>query len=725
MKKIVKLIMEILNKLSLKLVIRVLLGCLIVITASLIALTSMGNLHLLDLQHKDLIINVCLIISFLITALLMLFFNFTMKSIAKITKCAKQISDGKLNISDMEIESSDDLSELANAINNFKSNLLFLLAQTRSNIIVLSDSIERVSTSMDMVLAENEQVSSEMQEISSKSYEQLNIVTNTIAKTDEVKKSTDIINVNINKVEEIASGANLDAKTGNENLNIYNDNINSISKSMDSTYEFIGKLNVNVSEIRNVVSFIVGLSKQLKLLSLNASIQAEKAGEDGKSFAVVAQEITKLSDSTKEGIDTINLVITEILEGSSNVEDSLKQSIEYFESGKDVFLNIEKNFNEISEKNMLLLNEIRNVSLEASNINSNIHNTVSLCKDVNDSTLIVCQSTEEVAASMEEELGEFQGINSAMSELHLELTKIENLLTKFDLDIKPVKGIPAKPLKIVMIIPKFGYIWDVIQFGALYAKKLLSLKNTVVEVIPINSLSEDEYSDILKKCVKDGCNGIVTPGFMGNKLKEIEKMNIPIIIYNVDIKEKQRRIAYVGENAYESGIIAGKIMTEQIAGKEKILIITSEEEHESFKLRMQGFKDVICKNIEKVDILEVPPRDEEKIYSMVKEYLNRNSNINGILNVTGANLGLTRAIEEVRMSEKLKTIVFCPDLEKIIEYIKKGTITYAIAQDPFRQGYNGLIYMYNYLVNGEKPSEKETWTKVEVMDIKKAEHFLG
>ncbi|MFT8352448.1 hypothetical protein [Clostridium saccharoperbutylacetonicum] len=64
---------------------------------------------MIDLQHKDLIINICLIISFLITVLLILFFNHIIKSIAEITKYAKQISDGKLNISNMEIESGKDV----------------------------------------------------------------------------------------------------------------------------------------------------------------------------------------------------------------------------------------------------------------------------------------------------------------------------------------------------------------------------------------------------------------------------------------------------------------------------------------------------------------------------------------------------------------------------------------------------------------------------------------
>lgn len=726
MKKIIELTFKVLNKTSLKFIERILFICLITIMVSLMILEFMNILNLLNLKFMNMIISSGLVVIFALTILLLLLFNFIMTSISDMTNYAKMISSGKINVNDIVIKGNNEFSILAEAINNFKSNLLFLLAQTRSNILVLSESIGRVSTSMDMVLAENEQVSGETQEIASKSQEQLNIVADTIAKTDEVKRSTDVINLNIKEIEGIASDANLYAKTGKENLNIYNENINLISGSMGGTHEFIAQLKKNVSDIGNVVSFIVGLSRQLKLLSLNASIQAEKAGEAGKSFAVVAQEITKLSDSTKEGIDKINIIITNILDGSGKVEDGIKQSIEYFENGKDVFSDVEKTFSSISEKNILLLNQISAVSSESSNINLNVNKTVSLCRDVKDSSVIVCQSTEEAVASIEEELGEFQEINSSMSELNSELVKIENLLTKFELDIKPVEENPADPLKIAIIIPKLGPVWDMIQFGASYAKKILKSKNTIVEMIPMNSFSEDEYCKILKNCIVDGYNGIITPGFFEKQLEYADKINIPIVTYNTDTKARNKRIAYVGENSYKSGIAAGKIMIKEISGNGKILIITSDSNYENFKLRVQGFKDSISsrKNIEIADVLEVPLGDE-KVYEAAKEYLKRNSNIIGIINVTGGTLGLARAIDELHMSNKLKVIVFYDLIEKVIKYINKGTITCTIGQDPFRQGYDGLIYMYDYLVKGIKPEEEKTWTKAESMDINKAKHFLG
>ncbi|MDF2884923.1 MAG: ABC-type sugar transport system, periplasmic component [Clostridiaceae bacterium] len=726
MKKIIESILNMFNKLSLKIIASTLFTAVIGIVVLLISLVVSNNLGLFNIKYIDKIITFGLIILLVFIILLLLFYTFIMKSIDYITIYAKVLSDGKLNSQDIEIGGKNNFNILAEALNGLKSNFLFLLDQTKGNILVLSDSIEKVSMNIDTVFAENEQVSSEMQEISSKSQEQLNIVSDTISKTDEVKKSIDNINVNIKEVETIASDANSATTIGKENLDIYNENINLISKSIGDTHEFITELKASASKIGSVVLFIVGLSKQLKLLSLNASIQAEKAGEAGKSFAVVAQEITKLSESTKEGIDKINSIITNILDGSDNVDDSIKQSISYFENGKAVFSNILEVFNEISTKNIVLLNQISNIGLEAVNINSNIKNTVMLSQKVNDSSLIVSKSTEEVVSSIEQELGELQEINLSMSNLHVELEKIENFITKFEIDIKPIASNPKKALKIAIIIPPLGVVWDIIKFGALYGKKVLKGKNTSVDIIPVDWFSPDGYTTVLRKCIKEKYDGVVTPGFKEEELRGLIEDNIPIAIYNTDIKEKKNRIAYVGENSYQAGIVAGKVMVERMGESGRVLILKSDSHYENFELRVKGFMNAIDKtkyiNVE--DVLEVPLGDE-KVYDQVKEYLKKNTNINGIVNVTGGSLGLARAIEELNMSNKIITIVFYDNKEKIVEHINKGSITCTIGQDPFRQGYDNLIYMYNYLVSGEKPEALETFTKAEIMDISKAKHFLG
>lgn len=529
-------------------------------------------------------------------------------------------------------------------------------------------------------------------------------------------------------MENIASDTNLVSVNGKKILNNYNDSMRLISQSVEDTAEFISKLKLNAKEIEKVVKFIVELSQQLKMLSLNASIEANRAGESGKGFTVVAHEIINLSEHTKDGIDKINQIVRNILNNSDSVEESIETSVHSLKNGNKIFSNVKEIFDEINDKNSKLLYQVKEIASEMSNIKANTISNVVLNEKVDEISEIVSESTEESVAIIEEELAEFQEINESMHAIKSLLPKIEKLATKFDLDIKPVIYIPKKTLEFIVLLPNFGDVWDIIRFGILYGSKVLKYQNTTVKIIPINSRSNDEVISAInsvKDHMKNKCDGIIIPGLFEQQMKEIINTNIPIITFNVDIKEKNKRMAFVGQNSYESGKIAAKVMIEQIGIKGNVVIVTADMKHEVMELRKKGVIEIIekNKNLNIIDTIEIP-FDNEKAYLIIKEYLKNNNNISGIINVAGGIDGLARAIEEFGIEDKVKTIVY-DTTENIFNYINKGIITCTIGQDPFRQGHDPLIYLYNYLATGEKPNIEDTWTKIEIIDKSNVKHFIS
>lgn len=718
---------KIYDRINLKVITNILLGGLISIQTFLIIVTFTDILSLFDMKDKNIIIEIGIVLVFIFIVLVLTFFTYILDNMNKITEYTKTLASEKLNIDDLIIKGNSDFSVIAKAINDIKANIIFFIDNTKNNILVLSDSIENLSKSMNVTYEGNEQIAINMEEISCKSQDQFNLVKESVLKASEVNKSIDFISEHIKDVKAISFDTNSASLYGRETLNIYNESIKSISQSVTEAHEFIYKLRQSVQEIESVVRFIVGLSEQLKMLSLNASIEANRAGEVGRGFTVVANEITKLSDNTNSGINKINNIVRNILNNSYDVEVSIKNSIENSEKGNKIFSNIEEVFNEINEKNNMLLKETNEIIIEMSNINSNTKSNVILSEKVKEISFHVSQSTENSVAVIQEQLAEFQEINGSMSMLQSLLIKIENLTTRFELDIKPVEENPGKLLKILVIMPYVDEVWDMIRLGALYGKKVLKTKKAIVEIIPVKLALNEGISNTVKvvaDLVKNECDGMIIPGFLEDALKSVIKMNIPIVAFNDDIKEKNNRIAYVGQNSYESGNVAAKIMVEQIGSKGSLVIITAEEAYESIELRKEGFIDCIekKKNIEVIDILKVS-LDNEKSYQMIKQYLENHNNISGIFCAAVNVEGLARAIEECQMSSKIKTIVY--DITKdILQYINKGVITCAIGQDLFRQGYDSLICLYNYLVTGEKLDSEKTWTKIEIIDANNVKHFL-
>lgn len=716
------------NKCNIKKIINILFVLLIGgLSLILFLLLNENNTLFIEGYRKNVILT-AILISIISTFILLVFFAYIIRIIDKITKYAEILANGKLNADDIDLEGKNSFSVLGKALNDIKSNMIFFIDNTKNNIIILSDSIENMLKSMDIAHEGNRQIASTMEGISQKSQEQLNLVKDSFYKTDEISKSINLISDHINGMKNIALDTNLVSINGKKTLNNYNDSIELISQSVEDTAEFISKLRTNAKEIEDVVEFIVELSEQLKMLSLNASIEANRAGESGRGFTVVAHEITNLSDNTKEGIDKINQIVKNILNNSNSVEKSIDTSVHSLKNGKEIFLNVKEVFDEINNKNSELLNQVKDIATEMSIINDNTKSNVILNEKVNKISEVVSESTEESVAVIEEELAEFQEINESMNAIQSLLPKIEKIATKFDLDIKPVIEMPKKPLEFIVLMPNFGEVWDIMRFGILYGSKILKHRNTTVKVITVNGRSQDAVFSVInsfKECVKNKCDGIVMPGFYEEQIKEIMNGSIPIITFNVDIKAKNKRMTFVGQNSYESGKVAAKVMVKEIGTKDNILILTSDMKPEGIELRKKGVMEIMekNKNINIMDIIEIP-FDNEKAYLIIKEYLKKNNNISGIINVAGGIDGLARAIEEEGIKDKVKTVVY-DTTENIFNYIDKGIITCTIGQDPFRQGYDPLIYLYNYSVTGEKPNIEDTWTKIEVIDKSNVKHFIG
>jgi methyl-accepting chemotaxis protein len=676
------------------------------------------------------------VLSLVIAALLFIAFYFMMRSIKLVLTGAQKLSEGHLNISDIVIWENSDFKILARAFNNMKTNLLFFVENTKKNVTTLSNSFEQVCSTMKTTCVGNEQIANTIQDISEKSQEQLQLVKSTLAKMDEIYRSIDNIAVRIRDVEKVAADSNSVSIQGRDSLQAFYGNMQDISSSMTNTGEFIFKLRQSISEITTVTNFIREISGQLKLLSLNAAIEAARSGEAGKGFAVVAHEITKLSESARKEVGKIDELVANTLQNSSNVESSITASIDDFQKGCQVFTDAKDIFNGIYNKNASILKQVGEIITEVSTINTLTRGTAALSQNLHDSSAVVSRGTEEVAAVSEELFAQFEEINTIVTSLDNLIDKLEKSAAIFNTGIKPVAAISSKPLKIAILMSgsTTSEFWRVLGQGALYAKKELSGKNAAVKIIrvPGGSSGEDEknnFMKLFKECIDDGCHAI---GLLAHIEEMIPLVNgavdkgVPVITLNCDFKGKSKRMACVEPNQYDSGVVAAKALVKNLGGTGRILLVMPQKMTSSVQQRIDGFMDTIAgnSNIKIADKVEIAYNMDDTCIKL-EEYLRKNSgNIDGIFHATRFKLALGKAIQEEGLAGKIKSVVYDIDTATI-EYIKKGAITCAIGQDPFGQGHDPIIYLYNYLVAGETPPGEKIGTRLDVADSENAGHFLN
>lgn len=676
------------------------------------------------------------IVSFVITLFVFLLFKITNRKLKKIIDSSQKISQGELNINDIILveKAESDFTILASAFNTMKSNLLFFIDNTKKNVITLSSAIDMVNENLNMSLAGNEEVARTVENVASGAVQQLDISQETVVRIDSIYGSVENISVNIESVQEIAAETNRMSQNGKENINKYEEKIKIISSNIVDTGKFINELRESIEEITRVFDFIVGINGQLKLLSLNAAIEAARSGEMGKGFAVVANEITKLSDATRKEIEKIDIIVSSLIENSSKVDSSIISSINEFENGAIIFNEAKYTFELINTQNGEILNRVTNILKDIVNIKDVTKKTHELSQESFDSSSMAARSMKEISIVISEELKEFHEINDTVSNLQKFVSKIDNQTSIFKVGVVPVKG--TKQLKIGFLVPliKRSELWSFILDGALYAKKELVEKNAKIDIKPLPYSNHDNLAnqmvEEIERMIREKYDGVCLPPpntTVKNIVEKASSKGLKVMYFNCDMAVPSSRIGVVRQNSYEAGKLAADIIERRAGKKARILCIVNKGKSTAdYELKYNGFLDRMKeKKILKIVDTQQISDTEEETYKKFKGYFIKNKgSFDAIYYVARFKLKIAQALEESGLGGTVEFTVY--DIDNLTcDFIRRKVMTSAIGQDPFGQGHDSIISLYNYLSLGNKLKDENIWTRLEVVDTENIHRILN
>ena len=248
-----------------------------------------------------------------IAGLLGLLIPVLMRPLTTMGRAMRDIAEGEGDLTRrLAVQHKDEFGELATSFNRFVERIHASISEVSSATRLVHDLSEKVVNASNASIIGSEEQSMRTNSVAA-AINQLGAATQEIAR-------------NAADASQHASGASDQANDGRQVVDDAINAMTALSQKISESCEQIETLNASTDEIGKILDVIKGISQQTNLLALNAAIEAARAGEAGRGFAVVADEVRNLAHRTQESAEEIHRMITSLQVGSREAVHTMNES---------------------------------------------------------------------------------------------------------------------------------------------------------------------------------------------------------------------------------------------------------------------------------------------------------------------------------------------------------------------------------------------------------------
>lgn len=341
------------------------------------------------------------------------------------------MAQGDLTVADLPVKSKDELSRLSQAFNQMKDMFATLTAS-------ITDSAQHLSATSSELTATTDNLS-EMSHTIAKSAED---ITGTMVGTAQsAQDSSQAMQETAVAVQRIAEATQHLQTSANETFDIADNGgvtvlsaeqqMNKIVTTTQLTSQLIERLSKQSQEIETMTQVIASITDQTNLLALNAAIEAARAGEHGKGFAVVADEVRQLAEESNASATQISSLVTEIQQDTNDVEKAIAESLTAVERGVAVIHDVGGSFNQISDAIISMRTQIEDVSAASEQVSAATEEVTASVNEIASHAQFNAENSAEAAEMVSTQNLALQEVNEVATELSSRALDLTQSISRF------------------------------------------------------------------------------------------------------------------------------------------------------------------------------------------------------------------------------------------------------------------------------------------------------
>lgn len=316
----------------------------------------------------------------------------------------KEISVGDGDLTKrFDVKGNDEIAKLQTSFNNFSENMLQKIKVFTPIIDQLSQANKNLNEKSEVILSSSTEQNLEVTAVAT-------AMTEILATTSEVSKNVTEVADSVVAIDQELVNANTQAEQSYESTE-------KLDLSLTTSVEEVKGLVQNTEDVTEVINVINGIAEQTNLLALNAAIEAARAGEQGRGFAVVADEVRKLASQTQDSVKSIESVINGMKDKVEQVSQNIEDTKEYSRTSKESVAETLNAVNEIKNKNTVVNDMCQQIAVAT-------EQQISTTEEININIDKISNSANEIEA-------ETKSISEDMENLSNVNIEVENFASSF------------------------------------------------------------------------------------------------------------------------------------------------------------------------------------------------------------------------------------------------------------------------------------------------------